>query len=212
VATYAEMSEALYKGDVDQTRTLVQQAVRDGMPAGEILGQGLLKGMDRIGEDFKNGVVFVPEVIFASRAMEAAMEVLQPVLAKAGIEPIGRVLIGTVAGDMHSIGKQLVAIMLRGAGFLVEDLGVHVPVEKFVEAARKSGACIVAMSTLLTTTMPVMGQVIGELRRQALKDVRTMIGGAPVTQDFAAEIGADGYAPDAAVAVDLARKLLGVAR
>ena len=210
MANFSQMGEALYKGDADLLKTIVQQAIQDGVPAGDILTKGLLAGMDHIGEDFKNGIVFVPEVIFASRAMTAAMDVLQPLLAKAGIKPIGRVILGTVRGDVHTIGKHLVAIMLRGAGFLVEDLGADVPVEKFVEGARKAGPCIVGMSTLLTMTMPVMGEVVAALRKEGLKGARTLIGGAPVTQDFAAEIGADGYAPDAAEAVGVARRLLGV--
>jgi 5-methyltetrahydrofolate--homocysteine methyltransferase len=210
MASFTQMREALYKGDTDLLRTIVQQAIQEGASAAEILNQGLVKGMDRVGEDLKEGIIFVPEVIFAARAMTAAMDLLQPILAREGVQPIGRVVLGTVAGDVHSIGKVLVGMMLRGAGFVVEDLGVNVPVERFVDAARRLGRCIVGMSALLTMTMPVMDLVVKGLRREGLREARTMIGGAPVTQEFAAEIGADGYAPDAAAAVDLARGLLRV--
>jgi 5-methyltetrahydrofolate--homocysteine methyltransferase len=209
VANFSAMMEALYKGEIDQLKAIVQQAVSAGTPAADILHQGLLKGMDKVGEDFREGILFVPEVIFASRAMSAAMELLQPLLTKEGVEPIGRVILGTVKGDVHTIGKSLVGMMLRGAGFQVEDLGPDVSVEKFLEAARRGGRCIVGMSALLTTTMPVMGRVVEALKKENLKNVRTMVGGAPVTQDFATEIGADGYAPDAADAADLAKRLLG---
>ena len=210
MANFSQMIEVLYKGEIEQLKTLVQQALAAGTSAADILRQGLLKGMDKVGEDFREGVIFVPEVIFASRAMSTAMELLQPLLTKEGIEPIGKVILGTVKGDVHTIGKSLVGMMLRGAGFQVEDLGPDVSVEKFLEAARRSGRCIVGMSALLTTTMPVMGRVVEALKKENLKNVRTMIGGAPVTKDFATEIGADGYAPDAADATELAKKLLAV--
>jgi 5-methyltetrahydrofolate--homocysteine methyltransferase len=162
-----------------------------------------------VGEKFKNGEYFVPEVLVAARAMKAAMELLRPLLAASDVEPIGTVVIGTVRGDLHDIGKNLVAMMLEGAGFRVVDLGVDVPAEKFIEAAREHNAEIVGMSALLTTTMTYMPEVIKALEAEGIRNrVKVIVGGAPVTQEWADQIGADGYAPDAASAVDKCKELL----
>ena len=200
----------LQAGEPEAVARLVQEAVDEGVDAETILNEGLLKGMDIVGEKFKANEMFVPDVIFAARAMTAGMELLQPLLAATGVEPRGKVVIGTVKGDLHDIGKNLVGMMLRGAGFTVVDLGNDVSVEKFVSAAQEAGAkCVVGLSALLTTTMPKMADAVKALQKAGLKDVKVMIGGAPVTQGYADEIGADGYAPDAASAADLAKKLLG---
>jgi len=209
MADFDRMCAALEKGEADGLKSLVQAALSEGVSAEDILNKGLLRGMDKIGDDFKNSKCFVPDVIFAARAMTSAMELLQPILTEKGVEPVGRVVIGTVRGDLHDIGKNLVGMMLRGGGFEVIDLGADVAPEKFIDAAKKSGQCLIGMSALLTTTMPVMEEVVTAVKKAKLPGVKTMIGGAPVTQDYAGEIGADGYAPDAATAVDLARKLMG---
>lgn len=204
------ISETLQQGNANRVRELVQQAVDEGVPVADILNQGLVAAMGIVGEKFKKNEVYVPEVLIAARAMHAGMQVLQPLLESAGVKPLGKVAIGTVKGDLHDIGKNLVAMMLRGAGFEVVDLQIDVPPEKFVEAA-KSGCAIVGLSALLTTTMPQMVNVVKALKEAGLTDTKVMIGGAPVTQSYADEIGADGYAPDAATAVDVAKSLLGVA-
>ena len=212
MADLQRMCQALQEGEVDEVTALVRQALDDGVDAETILNDALLRGMDVVGEKFKVNEMFVPDVIFAARAMTAAMEVLQPILTERGVEPVGRVIIGTVKGDLHDIGKNLVGMMLRGAGFTVIDLGNDVAPETFVEAAKKESAgkrCLVGMSALLTTTMPRMADVVEAVKQAKLAGVRTMIGGAPVTQGYADEIGADGYAPDAASAADLAKQLIG---
>jgi len=208
MADMGAIGEALQKGEADATVQLVRQAMDEGVSAEDVLNQGLLKGMDVVGEQFRTSQIFIPDVIFAARAMTAAMEILQPILADKGVEPVGRIVIGTVKGDLHDIGKNLVAMMLRGAGFTVIDLGNDVPADKFVAAAKEAGKCVVGMSALLTTTMPKMAEVIKAVRDQKLKDVKVMIGGAPVTQGYADEIGADGYAGDAASAADMAKTLI----
>jgi len=210
MADFVRMCEVLAKGEAEALKGQVQAALQEGAAAEDILNKALLKGMNDIGEDFKNSKVFIPDVIFAARAMMAAMDILRPILTEKGIKPMGHAIIGTVKGDLHDIGKNLVGMMLQGGGFVVTDLGADVPAEKFVAAARKGGKCVIGMSALLTTTMPVMGQVVEAVKKGGLKNVKTMIGGAPVTQEFADEIKADGYAPDAASAVDLAKSLLRV--
>jgi 5-methyltetrahydrofolate--homocysteine methyltransferase len=180
------------------------------MPPGDVLNKGLIAGMSVVGRRFKANEVYVPEVLIAARAMKGGMEILQPALIKAGIEPLGTVVLGTVKGDLHDIGKNLVNMMLTGGGLKVVDIGVDAPAEKFIEACKASNAKVCAMSALLTTTMPQMTDVIKALKASGVQ-VKTLIGGAPVTQSFADEIGADGYAPDAASAVDAAKELLGVA-
>ncbi|HDN84570.1 MAG TPA: cobalamin-binding protein, partial [Candidatus Aerophobetes bacterium] len=163
-----------------------------------------------VGDKFKKNEFYVPEVLIAARAMKAGMEIIRPLLTKKGVKGAGKIILGTVRGDLHDIGKNLVGMMLEGAGFEIIDLGVDVPPEKFVEAAREKGADIIGLSALLTTTMPGMKDVIEAIKSSDLKGkLKVMIGGAPVTQDYADEIGADGYAPDAASAVDKAKQLIG---
>ena len=203
---FDEISAKLQQGKADDVKALVQAEVDAGTPVGEILDKGLIAGMGVIGMKFKNNEVYVPEVLIAARAMHAGLSVLEPLLADAGIEPLAKVAIGTVKGDLHDIGKNLVAMMLRGAGFEVEDLKIDVTPEKFV-ASVQDGAKLVCLSALITTTMPQMKNVIEALKAAGL-DAPVLIGGAPVTQNYADEIGAQGYAPDAASAVDLAKQLL----
>jgi len=204
-----QISENLMKGKANDVKTLVEQALSEGGEPGQILNEGLLAGMGVIGERFKNNEVYVPEVLIAARAMKAGMEVLQPKLASAGVEPIGIAVIGTVKGDLHDIGKNLVGMMLEGAGLKVVDLGIDVEPEKFVDGAKEHGAAVVGVSALLTTTMTNMKAVVEAFKASDMADkVKVMIGGAPVTQAFCDEIGADGYAPDAASAADLAKSLL----
>jgi 5-methyltetrahydrofolate--homocysteine methyltransferase len=210
MADLQALSEALIRGDRNRTVELTKQALDDGQAPREVLEQGLIAGMNVVGRRFKANEIYVPEVLIAARAMKSAMEVLQPALTDAGVEPIGTVVIGTVKGDLHDIGKNLVAMMMTGGGLKVVDAGTDVSAEKFVELAKESGAQIIAMSALLTTTMPHMGEVVKTIKASGI-EVKTMVGGAPVTQSFADEIGADGYSSDAASAVDTARELMGVA-
>ncbi len=204
-----EIAENLMKGKAPAVKELVTKALDDGIEPAEVLGEGLIAGMNVIGARFKKNEVYVPEVLIAARAMHAGMDILKPKLVAAGVEPIGKVVIGTVKGDLHDIGKNLVCMMLEGAGFEVLDIGIDCAAEKFIETAKDKDAKIIAMSALLTTTMPSMKGVIEELDKAGLKGIiKTMIGGAPVTQNYADEIGADGYSPDAASAVDLAKTFL----
>lgn len=201
----------LIRGQADKVKELTKQALDEGVSPKEILDKGLIKGMDVVGEKFKNNEFYVPEVLIAARAMKAGMEVLRPVLVETGVEPVGKVVIGTVKGDLHDIGKNLVAMMLEGAGFEVIDLGVDVAPEKFVETTNERQAHVIGMSALLTTTMLAMRETIQAIKSSPLAGkVKTIIGGAPVTQNYANEIGADGYAPDAASAVDKVKELIGV--
>jgi 5-methyltetrahydrofolate--homocysteine methyltransferase len=203
-----QRKEQLMTGKANDVKVLVQQALDEGIGAGEILNKGLLGGMGIIGERFKKNEVYVPEVLIAARAMKAGMEVLKPALAAAKVEPRGVVVIGTVKGDLHDIGKNLVGMMIEGAGFKVVDAGINVEPAKFIEAARASNASLIGVSALLTTTMTNMKEVMDALKASDLAGkVKLMIGGAPVTQAFCDEIGADGYAPDAASAADLAKVL-----
>jgi len=202
------MAQALEKGDRDTVVKLVREALDEGTSAEEILNKGLIVGMDSIGRKFKANEVYVPEVLIAARAMAGGMEIIEPILAETGVKPRGKVVIGTVKQDLHDIGKNLVGMMLKGGGFQVVDAGVDVDPEKFVSAAKEAGADIIALSALLTTTMPNMKSVIDALKAAGV-NVKVMIGGAPITQGFADEIGADGYAADAASAVDLARGMVG---
>ncbi len=203
------IKESLIKGDANKVKELVEAAVNEKTPVGDILNQGLIAGMNVVGVRFKNNEFYVPEVLIAARAMHAGMGILEPLLKESGIEPIGKVAVGTVKGDLHDIGKNLVIMMLKGGGFEVEDLGIDVPDEKFVEVAKK-GTQLIGLSALLTTTMPAMKTAIEALKTAGLKDgVKVMIGGAPITQAYADEIGADGYSPDAASAVDKAKELIG---
>ncbi len=203
-----DIAENLMKGKANDVKTLVQQALDEGVAPGEVLNDGLLAGMSVIGERFKKNEVYVPEVLIAARAMKAGMEILQPQLAAAGVEPIGVAVIGTVKGDLHDIGKNLVCMMLEGAGFKVVDVGIDCDPQKFVAAAQENNAAVIGVSALLTTTMTNMKAVVDAVKASAIADTaKVMIGGAPVTQAFCDEIGADGYAPDAASAADLAKSL-----
>jgi 5-methyltetrahydrofolate--homocysteine methyltransferase len=208
MAKLNEISEKLQQGKANDVKAMVDAELKAGTPAKDILEKGLIAGMAIIGAKFKKNEVYVPEVLIAARAMHAGLSVLEPALAKAGVKPVAKVAIGTVKGDLHDIGKNLVAMMLRGAGFEVVDLKIDCPAEKFVEAA-KGGCQLLCLSALLTTTMPQMKSVVEALKTSGVK-VPVLIGGAPVTQSYADEIGAQGYAPDAASAVDVAKKLLKV--
>ena len=201
-----QMSELLMRGKAKEVREMVEAALSAGVAPVDILNKGLLSGMGIIGARFKKNEVYVPEVLIAARAMKAGMEVLQPQLARAGVEPVGTAVIGTVKGDLHDIGKNLVGMMLEGAGFKVVDLGIDVEPAKFIEGARESKALVIGVSALLTTTMTNMKAVIDAVKASDLAGkVKVIVGGAPVTQAFCDEIGADGYAPDAASAADLAK-------
>ena len=205
-----EIAENLIQGKADKVKELTQRSVDEGQDVSKILNEGLLAGMSVVGDKFKKNEFYVPEVLIAARAMKAGMEIIRPLLTKKGVKGAGKIILGTVRGDLHDIGKNLVGMMLEGAGFEITDLGVDVSPEKFVEAAREKGADIIGLSALLTTTMPGMKDVIEAIKSSDLKGkVKVMIGGAPVTQDYADEIGADGYAPDAASAVDKAKQLIG---
>ncbi len=205
-----QLSESLQKGDMDEVREFTTQALEAGLTPAEILSDGLIAGMNIVGVKFKNNELFLPEVLVVARAMHAGLDVLKPKLAETGAEPTGRIVLGTVKGDLHDIGKNLVGMMFQGGGFEVNDLGIDVPTEKFVEAASEEGIQIVAISALLSTTMPKMREVIEALHKAGLTDkLRVLVGGAPVSQQYADEIGADGYASDAATAVDRARELVG---
>jgi 5-methyltetrahydrofolate--homocysteine methyltransferase len=211
MADLKQLTEAVISGNAAQSKELTQKAMDEGVPVQQILDDGLIAGMNEVGVRFKSNVFYVPEVLIAARAMNQAMELLEPELAKAGIEPVGTVVLGTVKGDLHDIGKNLVGMMWKGAGFKVIDLNVDVAPEKFVEAVKESDAKLLGLSALLTTTMVSMKDVLEALDAAGLKGkVKTMVGGAPVTQEYADEIGADGYAPDAASAVEKAKELLGL--
>ncbi|MDY0372101.1 MAG: corrinoid protein [Sphaerochaetaceae bacterium] len=208
MADMKALSEFLQKGKAKDVKELTQQAVDAGMGAEEILDQGLLAGMNIIGEKFKNNEVFVPEVLIAARAMNAGMEILKPLLAAGNMENRGTVVIGTVKGDLHDIGKNLVGMMMKGKGLTVIDLGTDVPPARFVEEAIANKADIIACSALLTTTMKEMGNVVKAVREANLQDkVKVMIGGAPVTESFKNTVGADSYTPDAATAAEVALEI-----
>jgi 5-methyltetrahydrofolate--homocysteine methyltransferase len=185
----------------------LETLTREDTPAESVLNDGLIAGMEVIGARFKKNEVYIPEVLIAARAMKMAMEILEPELIKAGVKPRGKFLIGTVQGDLHDIGKNLVAMMLKGAGFEVIDIGVDIRPEKFVEEAKAAGAQIIGMSALLTTTMPSIEKTLKAIKEAGIP-AKIMIGGAPVTQGYADKIGADGYSPDAASAVDTAKAFI----
>jgi len=196
-------------GKADEVRDMVKKALDEGQEVEKILNEGLIAGMNVVGEKFKRNEFYVPEMLIAARAMKAGMEVLRPILVQKDVKPLGTVVLGTVRGDLHDIGKNLVGMMLEGAGFEIVDLGVDVSPEKFVQTVKEKKAQIVGLSALLTTTMPSMKDVIKALEEEGIRDkVKVMIGGAPVTQNYADEIGADGYAPDAASAADKAKELV----
>ncbi len=204
-----QIAENLYEGENEKVAELVQKALDSGLAVNEILQNSLIAGMDIVGKDFKEGELFVPEVLVAARAMHAGMDILRPLLAESDTSSAGKYLIGTVKGDLHDIGKNLVKMMIEGAGFETIDLGTNVPPEAFVEAVREHEPDIVGMSALLTTTMTQMKISIEALEEAGVRDsIKIMVGGAPVTASFAEQIGADAYAPDAASAVNEARQLL----
>lgn len=203
-----EINQALQRGDVNGVTQGIKSALEQGLEPRQILNEGLLAAMEVIGIKFKNNEVFVPEVLIAARAMNAGMEVLKPRLIETGVEPIGTVVLGTVKGDLHDIGKNLVRMMMEGKGLEVYDIGIDVPADKFVEKAIETQADIVAMSALLTTTMPEMKTVLEALEKVGIRDkVTVMVGGAPVTDSFCKQIGADIYTPDAASAAEEAAKV-----
>jgi 5-methyltetrahydrofolate--homocysteine methyltransferase len=202
-----ELTEAVKKGNRNEATRLTREAIDDGVAASVVL-DALLDGMQDVGRRFKANEVFVPEVLIAARAMKQSMELLEPLLVAAGLAPEHKIVLGTVKGDLHDIGKNLVGMMLRGANFEVIDLGADVAPDQFVAKVREAGAHVVGLSALLTTTMPAMRQTVEALRSAGLGSLKIMVGGAPVTAEYAAEIGADGYAPDAASAVDITRQLV----
>ena len=202
---YEQISAMLQKGKARDVKALVQQAIDAGLPAKEILEQGLIPGMGVIGEKFKNNEVFVPEVLVAARALNMGASLLKPLLAAEGVKASGRVCIGTVQGDLHDIGKNLVKMMMEGKGLEVIDLGSDVAPETFVQAAKEQNCQVICCSALLTTTMNVMADVVKAAEAAGIRDqVKIMIGGAPVTEDFCQQIGADAYTADAASAADVA--------
>ncbi len=206
------ISTAVIQGKKDDIGKLTQDALDEGLEAEKILYNGLMPGMDHVGVQFKSGEMFVPEVMRSARTMLISMEILKPLLAESGAKMIGKVLLGTVKGDQHDIGKNLVGMMCEGAGFEVKDLGIDVAPQVFVDAVKEFKPEIVGMSALLTTTMPMMEQTIKALEEAGVRDsVKIMVGGAPVSQSFAERIGANGYGPDAAAAADLAKKFKGIA-
>jgi 5-methyltetrahydrofolate--homocysteine methyltransferase len=207
MADLAGLAEAIIRGDMAKATELTTEALGEGVAPKSVLDDGLIAGMDVIGGRFKKGEVFIPEVLIAARAMKSAMAILEPELAKAGVQPVGRFVIGTVKGDLHDIGKNLVAMMMKGAGFQVIDLGVDVSSETFVEQVKAHNADLVGMSALLTTTMPAMEQAVKALTDSGAP-VKVMVGGAPVTQAYADKIGAHGFAGNAAETVELAKSLV----
>jgi 5-methyltetrahydrofolate--homocysteine methyltransferase len=205
-----EISTAVIEGDLDEIKDLTEDALDEDLSAEEILNKGLMPGMDYVGVEFKAGNMFVPEVLRSAKTMQLSMDILKPLLAESGIKMVGKVLLGTVKGDLHDIGKNLVGMMCEGAGFEVKDIGKDVAPEDFVAAVKEFEPDVVGMSALLTTTMRAMESTIKVLEEAGLRGkVKIMIGGAPVTQAFADQIGADGYASNAASASELAKKLVG---
>ena len=205
-----QLAEDLRLGEDENVRSGTAAALAAGLAPGDVLKQGLLAGMAVVGEEFGRREIFLPDVLLAARAMQAGMEVLKPRLARDGAPPAGRVVLGTVQGDLHDIGKNLVGILLRGAGWEVIDLGTNVPAARFLEAAERPGVRVVGLSALLTTTMPRMGEVVSLLKERGLAArVKVIVGGAPVTQAFADEIGADGWGFDADSAVRRVKALVG---
>jgi 5-methyltetrahydrofolate--homocysteine methyltransferase len=207
MADLKALAEAVIRGDQTTAVNVTKAALKEKTAPKKILDEGLIAGMDVVGDRFKKNEIYIPEVLIAARAMKMAMEVLEPELARAGVKPIGKIMIGTVQGDLHDIGKNLVAMRMKGAGFEVIDLGVDVSPDKFAAEAKAKGANLIGMSALLTTTMPGMEKTIKALKQAGVK-AKVMVGGAPVTQSFADRIGANGFAPDAASAVDTAKSLV----
>ena len=207
-----QLYDAVLNGDAGTAKEITEQAITDGVDPEELLDKHLIPAMDEVGRRFEVNEFFVPELLIAARAMKGSMELIRPLLVEKGTKPIGTVAVGTVKGDLHDIGKNLVAAMLEGGGFEVVDLGVDVEPERYVEAVKERGVNIVALSALLTTTMPLMKTTMAALKEAGVREqVKVMIGGAPITQQYADEIGADGYGDTASHAVTVARKLIGVA-
>jgi 5-methyltetrahydrofolate--homocysteine methyltransferase len=206
-----EISESLERGDFDRVAALTLRAIDANIPAKEILDLGLLAGMKVVAEKFRTHEIFLPDVLLAAKAMYAGMALLEPLMIKGSLTLAGKVVLGTVQGDVHDIGKNLVGIMLRGAGFEIVDLGNDVPPKRFIDVALEVGASVIGLSALLTTTMPAMKRVVEQIKTRSLSDkIKVIIGGAPVTADYALEIGADAYAFDGVSAVDRIKKLMGV--
>ncbi len=208
-AMLKEIRDSLQRGDRKVVEKLTSQAFEQGVNIREIINSALVAGMEIIGAKFKANEIFIPEVLISARAMHAGMAVLEPHFVKHGIKPVGKVLIGTVKGDLHDIGKNIVSMMLRGACFEIDDLGIDVSPQKYIDAVRAKEIDVIAMSSLLTTSMHAMRETINALTASGLRNkVKVIVGGAPVTQEFAKSIGADGYAKDAATAVDKVKELL----
>jgi 5-methyltetrahydrofolate--homocysteine methyltransferase len=207
MSTLNQLSEAIKAGDNDAALKHAEEALQSGISAKQVLDEGLIAAMDEVGRLFRDGEYFLPEVLVAADAMKAAMEILEPRLRAEDVKPEAIAVVGTVQGDLHDIGKNLVAVMLQGAGFEVIDLGVDVSPEQFIAACREHKADILGLSALLTTTMPAMKAIIEKATAELSPRPRILIGGAPVTQDYANEIGADGYAPDAASGAQLAKSV-----
>ncbi len=213
MTNYNELQECIIKGNRIKARELTQECLDNGNPAKEILDEGLIPGMAVVGKKFQDGEYFIPEMLVSARALNIGLGILKPLLEASDVKPVAKVLVGTVKGDIHDIGKNLVAIMLRGSGFEIIDAGVDVSPEKFVQMAKESGADILGLSALLTTTMTAMKDTVDAFQADGSRDkIKIMIGGAPVTTDYAEKIGADGYAPNAAIAVEMAKTLVGGSR
>ena len=207
---FEQIADEVQKGNSDAVEELTKKALAQDISAEDILNNGLVAGMSIVSEKFKNNEIFIPEVLISAKSMYSGLGIIKPLLAESNIKSKGKVVIGTVKGDLHDIGKNIVAMLLQGAGFDVVDLGADVPKEKFLEFVKNKGADILGMSALLTTTMIYMKETIEMLKNAGLREkVKVIIGGAPVTESYAAQIDADGYAPDAASAVDLTKRLLG---
>jgi 5-methyltetrahydrofolate--homocysteine methyltransferase len=207
-----QISMAVIEGDLDEIEDLTEDALDEGLSAQEVLDNGLMAGMDHVGVEFKAGNMFVPEVLRSAKTMQMAMDILKPLLAESGFKMAGKVLLGTVKGDLHDIGKNLVGMMCEGAGFEVKDIGKDIAPEQFIDAIKEFEPDVVGMSALLTTTMRSMEHTIRAIEEAGLRDqVKVLVGGAPVTQTFADQIGADGYGSNAASAADLVREFLGKA-
>lgn len=211
MTTLELLSQAVASGKSKDAKALTQRAIDEGIPPANVVDQALVPAMASVGDKFKQNLIFVPEMLVAARAMKESMMLLEPKLVAAGITPKYTAVIGTVQGDLHDIGKNLVAVMWKGANFRVVDLGTNVPPAKFAAAVQEHRPQLVGLSALLTTTMPAMIETVRTIRASGCPPVKIMVGGAPVSQQFAEEIGADGYAPDAGSAVDRAKTLVGVA-
>ena len=207
MAKYQDLTDSIIRGDNIKSKSITQRLVDSGVSAAEILNDGLMPGMDVVGKKFKANEMYIPEVLIAARAMHAAMDIIKPLLSESDANTKGKIIIGTVQGDLHDIGKNLIGMMLEGGGYTIIDLGVDVPPEKFVEEIKKNKVKLIGLSALLTTTMTGMKTVIDELKADhETVNTKVMVGGAPLTQEYADSIGAAGYAPDASGAVDLANK------